>query len=147
MRLLLSGQSSRAAAGAQPDLRARTSKGAEGISYEQRALVVSQLRGEPCCYEECWLAATLLPVGDQLAELLAPAHEAIKRYPDLAGTVAAFAESNLSQSAAARRLGIHTNTVGYRLTRWSELTGGEPRSAAGLVLSLAALETHHPVGQ
>jgi hypothetical protein len=108
----------------------------------ERALAVSQLRGEPCNYEACWLAATLLPAKDRLDELLSPGRAAIERHPDLATTVSAFAESGLSQSAAARRLGIHTNTAGYRLTRWSELTGWDPRSGQGLMLSLAALATH-----
>ena len=56
----------------------------------------------------------------------------------------AFAGSGLSQSAAARSLGIHTNTVAYRLGRWNEITGRDPRSGAGLMLSLAVLETNWP---
>ena len=112
----------------------------------ERALAVSQLRGEPASYEASWLAATLLPAKDRLHELLGPGYAAIERHPDLAATVTAFAESGLSQSAAARRLGIHTNTAGYRLTRWSEITGWDPRSGEGLMLSLAVLATHPPSG-
>jgi sugar diacid utilization regulator len=121
-------------------------RGLEGarvsLGDAERALAVSRLRGERCCYHDCWLAATLLPAKDRLNELLAPGHRAIERHPDLAQTVAAFAECGLSQSSAARQLGIHCNTAGYRLSRWAEVTGWDPRSGAGLMLSLAALETY-----
>ena len=40
--------------------------------------------------------------------------------------------------AAARRLGLHPNSTMYRLARWHELTGWDPRTFRGLSLSLLA---------
>jgi DNA-binding PucR family transcriptional regulator len=40
---------------------------------------------------------------------------------------------------AARRLGVHTNTVYFRLKRINELTGVDPPTYAGTSLLLTAL--------
>ncbi len=53
----------------------------------------------------------------------------------------AFGEHGFSVSEAGRRLSVHANTVGYRLDRWAELTGWDPRTFPGLVRSLAALRS------
>jgi hypothetical protein len=69
--------------------------------------------------------------GEQSAELLR--------------TIRAFAECSLNVKQTARSLGIHTNTVYFRLNRIKQLTGIDPRTFSGVSLLLTALrllETH-----
>ena len=56
----------------------------------------------------------------------------------------AFAAAGFSVSEASRTLAVHANTVAYRLDRWEELTGWDPRSFNGLVRSVAALRSLPP---
>jgi hypothetical protein len=58
----------------------------------------------------------------------------------LAHTIEAFAASSLNVKRAARRLGVHTNTLYFRLNRIEALTGVDPRSFAGLSLLLTTLK-------
>jgi sugar diacid utilization regulator len=58
---------------------------------------------------------------------------------DLSRTVQAFAESSLNVKQTARRLGVHTNTVYFRLNRIHKLTGIDPRTFSGTSLLLTAL--------
>jgi sugar diacid utilization regulator len=55
-------------------------------------------------------------------------------------TVRAFAAADLSISAAADKLGLHPNTLRYRLERIAAQTGHDPRSFAGLVELVCVLE-------
>jgi len=55
-------------------------------------------------------------------------------------TVNAFAAADLNVSAAAERLGLHANTLRYRLVRIAEQTGHDPRTFAGLVELVCLLE-------
>jgi len=69
--------------------------------------------------------------GEQSAELLR--------------TIRAFADCNLNVKQTARSLGVHTNTVYFRLNRINKLTGIDPRTFSGISLLLTALrlqETH-----
>jgi sugar diacid utilization regulator len=105
----------------------------------ERALALAVRRGVPCEFTVDWLPATLLVSAPRLTEMLGPATGLCARERQLAETVRAFATS-FSQSAAARELGVHVNTVAYRLTRWQELTDWNPRTFDGLARSLVALE-------
>ena len=58
---------------------------------------------------------------------------------ELARTVRAFADCSLNVKQTAQRLGVHTNTVYFRLNRISKLTGIDARSFAGASLLLTAL--------
>ena len=58
---------------------------------------------------------------------------------DLSRTVHAFAECNLNVKQTARRLGVHANTVYFRLNRIHKLTGIDPRTFSGSSLLLTAL--------
>jgi hypothetical protein len=58
---------------------------------------------------------------------------------ELSHTVRAFAESSLNVKQTARRLGVHTNTVYFRLNRINQLTGIDPRTFSGTSLLLTAL--------
>ena len=64
---------------------------------------------------------------------------------DLLQTIRAFAECSLNVKETARQLGVHTNTVYFRLNQVKARTGVDPRTFAGatfLVTSLGLLERH-----
>lgn len=64
---------------------------------------------------------------------------------DLSRTVRAFAECSLNVKQTAQRLGVHANTVYFRLNRINRLTGIDPRTFSGTSLLLTAirlLEAH-----
>jgi hypothetical protein len=58
---------------------------------------------------------------------------------ELSRTIRVFADCSLNVKQAARCLGVHTNTVYFRLKRINELTGVDPRTYAGTSLLLTAL--------
>jgi hypothetical protein len=58
---------------------------------------------------------------------------------ELSRTIRAFAESSLNVKQTARRLGVHANTVYFRLNRINRLTGINPRTFSGTSLLLTAL--------
>jgi hypothetical protein len=64
---------------------------------------------------------------------------------ELSRTVHAFAECSLNVKQTAQRLGVHINTVYFRLNRINKLTGIDPRTFAGasfLLTALRLLKTH-----
>jgi DNA-binding PucR family transcriptional regulator len=95
--------------------------------------------GTTARFDDVWLWATLGGAGERLQPLLATGRRVAAAHPHLAETVEAYAAARFSVSEAARQLGLHANTVAYRLDRWAELTAWDPRSFAGLSRSLAAL--------
>jgi hypothetical protein len=58
----------------------------------------------------------------------------------VAATVRAFASASLNVTAAASALGLHPNTLRYRLDRIAEQSGHDPRTFAGLVELICVLE-------
>jgi len=58
---------------------------------------------------------------------------------DLARTIRIFAECSLNVKQTARRLGLHTNTVYFRLNRIKKLSGIDPRTFSGASLLLTGL--------
>jgi sugar diacid utilization regulator len=58
---------------------------------------------------------------------------------ELARTIRAFAECSLNVKQTARCLGVHANTVYFRLNRINKLTGIDPRTFSGASLLLTAL--------
>ncbi|MFE7613173.1 PucR family transcriptional regulator [Streptomyces celluloflavus] len=103
----------------------------------ERALRTAQLWNEPSVrFADSWLEATLLDSQPRLVPILAGIQQAQRDHPDLAAAVLAFADCGFSLSDAARRLNVHPNTMGYRLSRWQELTGADPRTFAGLARSV-----------
>jgi len=58
---------------------------------------------------------------------------------ELSRTIRAFAECSLNVKQTARRLGVHTNTIYFRLNRINQLTGVDPRTFSGTSLLLTAL--------
>ena len=60
-------------------------------------------------------------------------------------TIRAFAECSLNVKETARHLGVHTNTVYFRLNRIKERTGADPRTFFGtstLLTALRLLDSH-----
>jgi hypothetical protein len=93
----------------------------------------------PVSFDGTWLWATLLRASPRLEVLLAPGVTVAAEHPHLAATVEAFAEAGFSVSQTARDLDLHANTVAYRLDRWKELSGWDPRTYDGLSRSLGAI--------
>ncbi len=59
--------------------------------------------------------------------------------PPVADTIRVFAECSLNVKQTARSLGVHTNTVYFRLNRINKLTGVDPRTFSGTSLLLTVL--------
>jgi PucR C-terminal helix-turn-helix domain/GGDEF-like domain len=62
-----------------------------------------------------------------------------ERTRDLLRTIRAFADASLNVKQAARLLGVHTNTVYFRLNRITKLTGVDPRTYSGTSILITAL--------
>jgi hypothetical protein len=116
---------------------------AASVADAERCLAVARRAGRPSTFDEDWLVATLLPHRHELAPLLgAEVTEIADRHPHLADAVAAYAGRGFSVTAAASALLVHPNTVKYRLDRWRELTGQDPRTLDGLTRSLLGIELY-----
>jgi hypothetical protein len=67
------------------------------------------------------------------------------QWRELMRTVRGFADCSLNVKQTARRLGVHTNTVYFRLNRVRKLSGVNPRTYSGISMLLTAfrlLEVH-----
>jgi len=73
---------------------------------------------------------------DRLLRVLAP----LEPHPDLLSTLEVYLQARLSLKGAARRLGLHPNTVLYRLHRVEELTGLRLERIDDLCLASIALQ-------
>lgn len=102
-------------------------------------------QGEVVSFELAWPAALLAAHPEQSMLLLEAGLEAAHGQAHLAEAVLAFAEHGFSVSAAARSLHLHANSVAYRLERWHELTGWNPRTFDGLLRSVAAMRLTAPL--
>lgn len=119
--------------------------GAESsIVDAERALAVAERDGSVVHFSEDWLLATLLTHRQRLAPLLQAGMDIAISHPHLAKAVLDYADHGFSVTAAARQLHLHPNTVRYRLDRWTQLTGWDPRVWRGLVTSLLSLRVFPP---
>ncbi|MGK5529777.1 PucR family transcriptional regulator [Streptomyces sp. URMC 129] len=75
------------------------------------------------------------PALDHLVALLEP----VRERPDLLHTLRVFLDSDLNRRRTATRLGVHPNTVDYRLGRISALTGLDTAGSADLLTLCAAV--------
>ncbi|RDB46017.1 PucR family transcriptional regulator [Tsukamurella tyrosinosolvens] len=91
-------------------------------------------------FADAWLTASLTPQRERLAPILERGWAVARENPHLVDAVRAYADAGLSVSAAARSVNLHANSVTYRLDRWQALTGWDPRTAPGLLASVAALD-------
>ncbi|MFD2089955.1 helix-turn-helix domain-containing protein [Blastococcus deserti] len=88
-------------------------------------------------FGDVWPEACLLSEGSRLGPLLTSASTTATTHPHLADAVLAFAAADMSVARAAEQLHLHANSVTYRLQRWGQLTGWDPRTFDGLVRSMA----------
>ncbi|MEV7663631.1 helix-turn-helix domain-containing protein [Paenarthrobacter sp. NPDC089316] len=110
--------------------------GAEtSIGDAERALRVGW-PGSISVFEKAWLHASLIDARTRLTPLYGQAKAVAQEHPSLAEAIRAFANSGFSLAAAATNLQVHPNTVAYRLDRWQELTGLDPRQFDGLARSV-----------
>jgi hypothetical protein len=93
------------------------------------------------------LECALIGADAATREVIAAKGSALRALPDAdrAGAVElvrAFSDADLNVSRAARALGVHPNTVRYRLERVAATAGHDPHTFAGLVelLCIAELE-------
>ncbi|MET9489922.1 helix-turn-helix domain-containing protein [Nocardia sp. NPDC006630] len=75
------------------------------------------------------------PGREYLGALLDPLDE----YPELLETLRRHLGNDLNRRRTARGLGVHTNTIDYRLKRIGQLTGFDPAQSAGLWYLRSAL--------
>lgn len=110
------------------------------------ALAVLRHRGDrtTVSYDELGLGGVLLAVPRPQLEAFAGRRlHPLRDRPDLLDTLAAWYATGGSRAAVADALGIHRNSVGYRLDRIRELLGTDPDAplaATDLRAALAALE-------
>jgi hypothetical protein len=106
------------------------------VGDAERALAIATRRGSDVLFADDWLGCVALQFEERLAVLLEPGMRVAREHPELHETVAAFADSGFSIAATARALYMHPNTATYRLNRWKQLTGWDPRSFSGLARAL-----------
>jgi len=80
---------------------------------------------------------------ERLMRLVKPLEE----HPDLWQTLEAFLKAGLSLKRTAHRLGLHPNTVLYRIHRIEELTGLHLKRVEDLCLLQIALQLREALGQ
>lgn len=126
---------------------------ADTLIDAERAAQLAAGIGRPVYFSDEWVSATLFDEQARLMALFEPALELASTRPDLVEAVQSFGTCGLSITAAARNLGVHPNTLTYRLQRWTEMTGFDPRTFDGLVRSLTSFsflrsprESDSPVG-
>lgn len=119
---------------------------AESLRDSQRLLATMGSGPAVRHFADHWLAAVLLADTAELRPLVEPQLAAVRANPHLADAVLAFADHDLSATAAARAMGLHPNTTMYRLARWHELTGWDAKTFHGLALSLLACWIARPTG-
>jgi hypothetical protein len=110
---------------------------ADSVADAKQALAMARRQGGVVDFGSDWLAATLLPFRDRLAPLMNP--ERPVGQPHLRDAVRAYAGHGFSITAGAKALHIHPNTMKYRLDRWQQLTGWDPRTFDGLQRSLLSI--------
>ncbi|GAA3523297.1 helix-turn-helix domain-containing protein [Aeromicrobium panaciterrae] len=108
------------------------------MSIEDARLCLESVGGEQRvrAFGDDWWRASLMAESERLAPLVVERREAIEENPHLVETIEQFMTSGFSVTAAAKALQIHANSVAYRLDRWHQLTGWDPRTFIGLNQSL-----------
>lgn len=122
--------------------RSGLSGAATSIGDAESALRRAVRRGGVVRFADDWLVLGLAAEAPRLEPLFAAAVDTAAADPHLAEAVRAFADSGLSVAGAARELHLHPNSVTYRLQRWWERTGWNPRTGDGLLASLVALRLY-----
>jgi len=104
----------------------------------QLAFSSSSIRTKVRRFSDDWLISCVTSSAELLERDVVNAAEIATNHPSLRDTVLAFAESSMSVTGCARVSHLHANTVVYRLTRWKEMTGWDPRTFPDLAKSVVA---------
>ena len=86
-----------------------------------------------------WLACLALENREHYEMLVEPAVTSLRTDEQMRDTIAAYLQAEGSLPGAAALLGLHANTVAYRLRQLAERTGLDARSAPGTALAQMAL--------
>lgn len=111
---------------------------ARSLRQAQLALSATSARNPVSNFGSDWLINCVMSLADLLDHEVHHAAEIAGAHPSLRETVTAFAEADMSITLCARTSHLHANTVVYRLGRWRELTGWDPRTFSGLTRSVVA---------
>ncbi len=93
-------------------------------------------------FDEVWHEVCGVRDAARLQPLVDAALDVVVKHPHLADAVTAYAANGMQLAAAAEVLHLHPNTVTYRLARWHQLTGWNPRTFGELRRSLMAIQIH-----
>jgi DNA-binding PucR family transcriptional regulator len=119
---------------------------AASLRQAERALAVSAGCGEPVSFRSEWLPALALAQLDDVLGVLGPAVDHLRDDASLRATVSAYLSNNGQLAAAGAQLFVHPNTVAYRLGRFAERTGVDPRTSDGAVSTRLALRLSQLAG-
>ena len=86
-----------------------------------------------------WLACLALEHRDHYQALVEPAVASLRTDEQMRDTIAAYLQAEGSLPGAAALLGLHANTVAYRLRQLADRTGLDARSAPGTAMAQIAL--------
>jgi hypothetical protein len=86
-----------------------------------------------------WCLSLIGAEPDRIEVFVGQAVSTATDNPHLAEAVRAFAESEFSITATAKRIHLHPNSAKYRLDRWSRLTGLNVQTPDGLMASVVAI--------
>ncbi|WP_145964756.1 PucR family transcriptional regulator [Rhodococcus rhodochrous] len=108
------------------------------LRQAQLALSATSHHSPVSRFREDWVTNCVMSRADLLDQEILRIAEIAGAHPSLRDTVVAFSESDMSITGCARTNHLHTNTVVYRLSRWRDLTGLDPRTFPGLMQSVVA---------
>jgi sugar diacid utilization regulator len=120
-------------------LRRSALRGA-ALSVGDARLALAAASGERrlLSFADVWAEACLAAEAERLEPLLARGAAVAAAHPHLASTVLAYVAADMSLARTADELHLHANSVTYRLARWAQLSGEDPRTFTGLTRSAAA---------
>ncbi|MDX6197246.1 MAG: hypothetical protein QOJ79_397 [Actinomycetota bacterium] len=119
---------------------------AASLRQAERALAVSAGCGEPVSFRQEWLPALALAQLADVLGVLGPAVDHLRDDESLRATVSAYLSNNGQLAAAGAQLFVHPNTVAYRLGRFAERTGVDPRTSDGALSTRLALRLSQLTG-
>jgi PucR C-terminal helix-turn-helix domain/GGDEF-like domain len=123
----------------------------EALEEAQIAIEFATAKQPLMRFSDIHLPDLLVRRADQIAVRLIPAwarqlNSAKDRQSrDLIRTTRVFADCNFNVKQTARELGVHTNTVYFRLNRVKKISSVDPRTYAGasaILMALRVLEIH-----
>jgi DNA-binding PucR family transcriptional regulator len=115
-------------------------KGAHTSLRDARRAARGLLAGSQiACFENQWLWAILIEALSDVAPLIEQVTTAARDHPMLAECALTFGDQHFSAAAAARISGTHPNTILYRLSRWQQESGCDPRTVIGHVTTRLAV--------